>query len=216
MSETVEPVARRRLSEADRSRLLREAAAQVFLRDGYAAARMDDVARGAGMSKRTLYQHYPSKALLFEVVMEDCFAPFVMDMAMEHHPDLSTALRGMLEPVIRHLLEPRQIEVVRVVIAEVGRSPELAGAFYRAGPGRGAGPLERRLAAEIEQGRLRLTDASAASDMLFGMAIGVVHMFLLLGLRGPPGASEVAQLVADAVETFLRGALASAPAETIG
>jgi AcrR family transcriptional regulator len=211
MSETVEPVARRRLSEADRSRLLRESAAQIFLRDGYAAARMDDVARLAGMSKRTLYQLYPSKAALFEVVMEDCLCPFMMDQATEHEPDLATALRGMLEPVIRHLLEPRQVEVIRVVIAEVTRSPELAGAFYRAGPGRGAGSLERRLAAEIEQGRLRLTDAGEATDMLFGMALGVMHMFQLLGLRGPPDDAEIARLVGDAVETFLRGALASPP-----
>lgn len=207
MSEVADPTARRRLSDADRTRLLRESAADVFLRDGYAAARMDEVARGAGMSKRTLYQHYPSKAALFEAVMEDCLAPCVMDMAMEHHPDLSTALRGMLAPVISHLVEPRQVEVIRVVVAEVKRSPELADAFYRAGPGRGAGPLERRLATEIEHGRLRLTDPEAATDMLFGMAIGAVHMFLLLGLRGPPDGSEVERLVAEAVETFLRGAL---------
>ena len=132
MSEVADPTARRRLSDADRTRLLRESAADVFLRDGYAAARMDEVARGAGMSKRTLYQHYPSKAALFEAVMEDCLAPCVMDMAMEHHPDLSTALRGMLAPVISHLVEPRQVEVIRVVVAEVKRSPELADAFYRA------------------------------------------------------------------------------------
>ena len=75
MSETAEPLARRRLSETDRCRLLREAAGEVFLRDGYAAAHMDEVARGAGMSKRTLYQHYASKAALFEVVMEDWLAP---------------------------------------------------------------------------------------------------------------------------------------------
>ncbi len=97
MSETAEPIARRRLSDEDRCRLLREAAAEVFLRDGYAAAHMDEVARGAGMSKRTLYQHYPSKAALFEAVMDDGLAPFHLDMALEHHPDLATALRGMLE-----------------------------------------------------------------------------------------------------------------------
>ncbi len=211
MSETAEPVARRRLSEEDRCRLLRESAAVVFLRDGYAAAHMDEVARGAGMSKRTLYQLYPSKAALFEAVMEDCLAPFGVDMAMERHPDLGTALRGMLEGLIRHLFEPRQVAIFRLVIAEVKRSPELADAFHRAGPGRGAGSLERRLAAEIDQGRLRLTDARDAARMLFGMTIGTVHMFLLLGLQGPPDAADVTRLVAGAVETFLRGALVNGP-----
>lgn len=206
MSAFAEPIARRRLSDEDRARLLREAAAIVFLRDGYAAARMDEVARGAGMSKRTLYQHYASKAALFEAVMADCLAPFGMDMALERDPDLATALRGMLEALIRHLFEPRQVAIFRLVIAEVNRSPELADAFHRAGPGRGASSLERRLASEMEQGRLRPTDAHEAAHMLFGMALGSMHTFLLLGLQGPPEDGEVARLVAHAVETFLHGA----------
>ncbi|MEO3470550.1 TetR/AcrR family transcriptional regulator [Roseomonas sp. CAU 1739] len=205
MSDAAEPIARRRLSDEDRCRILREAAAVVFLRDGYAAANMDTVARGAAMSKRTLYQHYPSKAALFEAVMEDCLAPFGMDMALERDPDLATALRGMLEALIRHLFEPRQVAIFRLVIAEVNRSPELADAFHRAGPGRGANSLERRLASEIEQGRLRLTDAREAARMLFGMAVGATHTFLLLGLQGPPADAEVARLVANAVATFLHG-----------
>ncbi len=207
MSATAEPIARRRLSDEDRCRLLRESAAAVFLRDGYAAAHMDEVARSAGMSKRTLYQHYPSKAALFEAVMEDGLAPFSLDMAMEHHPDLATALRGMLEALSLHLFEPRQVAIFRLVIAEVKRSPELAEAFHRAGPGRGAGSLERRLAAEIAQGRLRLADAAAAARKLFGMAIGAAHMALLLGIREAPARSEVAQMVADAVAIFLHGTL---------
>ena len=206
MSATAEPIARRRLSDEDRSRLLREAAAIVFLRDGYAAAHMDEVARGAGMSKRTLYQHYASKAALFEAVMQDCLAPFGMDMAVERDPNLATALCGMLEALIHHLFEPRQVAIFRLVIAEVNRSPELADAFHRAGPGRGANSLERRLASEIEQGRLRLTDAREAARMLFGMALGATHTFLLLGVQGPPEGTEVARLVANAVETFLHGA----------
>ena len=99
--------------------------------------------------------------------------------------------------------------IFRLVITEVKRSPEMAGAFYRAGPGRGANSLQRRLAAEIEQGHLRLTDAREAASMLFGMALGSTHIFLMLGLQGPPGRAEVARNVADAVDTFLRGALAA-------
>jgi TetR/AcrR family transcriptional regulator of autoinduction and epiphytic fitness len=207
MSETAEPMVRRRLSEADRCRMLRDAAAEVFLRDGYADARMDDVARGAGMSKRTLYQLYASKAALFEAVMEDCLAPFGMDMALEREPDLAKALRGMLEGLINHLFEPRQVAIFRVVISEVKRSPELADAFHRAGPGRCATSLERRLAVEIEQGRLRLTDPQEAARMLFGMAMGASHTFLLLGLHERPERPALARQVAAAVDTFLRGAL---------
>lgn len=210
MSEVAEAAPRRRLSEADRDRLLRQAALGIFLRDGYTAARMDDVAQAAGMSKRTLYQNYASKALLFEAVMQDSLCPVGIDPAAEAEPDLATALRSMLASVARHLFEPQQVAIFRLIIAEVRRAPELADAFHRAGPGRGASSIERRLATEIESGRLRLTDARQAARMLFGAAIGAAHMFLLLGLNGPPTEAEIERLAGDAVEIFLRGALVAA------
>lgn len=206
MSMTIEPMARRRLCEADRFRLLREAAETVFLRDGYAAAHMDDVAQLAGMSKRTLYQHFPSKAALFEAVMQDGLCPIIMDVAMEDEPDLHTALRGMLVSLTRHLFQPRQVAIFRLIIGEVKHAPELASAFHQAGPGKGATALERRLAAEMAQGRLAITDPREGARMLFGMAIGAAHMFLLLGLQGPPDDAELESRANTAVRIFLEGA----------
>ncbi|MBW6400668.1 TetR/AcrR family transcriptional regulator [Roseomonas sp. HJA6] len=207
MSTTAEAAPRRRLGEADRFRLLREAAETVFLRDGYATARMDDVAQLAGMSKRTLYQHFASKAELFRAVMEDCLCPFALDSSLDDEPDLALALRSMLVALTRHLFNPRQVAIFRLIIGEVKRSPELADAFNQAGPAKGAGALERRLAAEMAKGRLSLADPTEAARMLFGMAIGAAHMFLLLGLQGPPSEAEMERRAGDAVAVFLRGAL---------
>lgn len=212
MSETAEAPPRRRLTEADRLRLLREAAETVFLRDGYAAARMDDVAHQACMSKRTLYQLYPSKAALFEAVMQDCLGPLHLDPALDTEPDLARALQGMLVCLTRHLFEPRQVAIFRLIIAEVKRSPELADAFHRAGPGRGAGAIEIRLAAEMAAGRLRLSDANQGARMLFGLALSASHIFLLLGLNGPPTLAEMERMAADAVSIFLHGTLIDAQA----
>lgn len=212
MSATTEAPPRRRLCEADRLRLLREAAEKVFLRDGYAAARMDDVAHLAGMSKRTLYQHFPSKADLFAAVMEDCLCPFALDGALDSEPDLAAALHSMLVALLRHLFEPRQVAIFRLIIAEVKRSPELADAFHQAGPGKGASALERRLAREMAEGRLALADPCEAARMLFGMAIGASQMFLLLGVHGAPTEQEMTERARTAVEVFLHGALRRAAA----
>lgn len=206
MSATADAPPRRRLDEADRFRLLREAAETVFLRDGYATARMDDVAHLAGMSKRTLYQRFPSKAALFEAVMEDCLCPLAFDASLDKEPDLAGALRAMLLTLTRHLFHPRQVAIFRLIIGEVNRSPELADAFHRAGPAKGAGALEYLLGREIDAGRLVLTDAREAARMLIGMAMGAAQMFMLLGLQGPPSEAEMEARVNDAVEVFLRGA----------
>jgi len=207
MSMQVTALQRGRLSENERYQALREAAETVFLREGYAAAHMDDVARAAGMSKRTLYQIFPSKAALFEAVIEGYLAPLHIDTELEEEPDLEKALTGMLEVAACHLLAPRQSGIYRLIVAEVNRSPELADAFHRAGLGRGASSLERRISAEVRKGRLRVSNPRDAASMLFGMAIGTIHNKMLLGLRGPPDEAEISARVRDAVAVFLHGAL---------
>lgn len=202
---------RARLAETERRQILLDAAEAVFLREGYAVATMDDVARGAGMSKRTLYQCFASKAELFEAVMDAALAPLRIDTSLaEGGPDLARALEGILIAAARHLLAPRQLALFRLVIAEAHRSPELARAFHRAGPGRGASSLELRIAAAVREGQLRPCDPKAMAEMLYGMALGSMHMTALLGPREPPEEAEMAVRIENAVQIFLHGVLTTA------
>lgn len=197
---------RPRMPESERCRILFEAASELFLRDGYTQTSMDEVARRAGMSKRTLYQLFPSKTALFEATIAAAVAPLHLDTELEREPDLELALAGILEAAGRHLLASRHVAIFRVAIAEVQRSPELAEVSHRVIFGHRTSSLQRRIATEIAQGRLCLDDAEAAARMLFGMAFGAVQMMMLLGLRGPPDDREIAQLACSAVAVFLRGA----------
>ncbi|WP_198376107.1 TetR/AcrR family transcriptional regulator [Neoroseomonas rubea] len=192
--------------DATRRQRLCEAAAGVFLRDGYAAANMDDVARAAGMSKRTLYQVFPSKAALFEATIAATLVPIALDTELERDPDLRRALTGILRAAAAHLLSERQIGIFRLVIGERHCSPELAAATHRVLTSRGASALERRLAAEADAGRLRLSDPAMAARMLYGMVLGSPQMRLLLGVRDPLEPIEIAVLAEAAVGLFLDGA----------
>lgn len=194
------------MPEAQRRHILCEAAAAVFMRDGYTAASVDDVARGAGMSKRTLYRFFPSKAALFEATISEALAPLHLDSAIEREPDLEVALTGMIEAAGQHLLALRPTGIFRLVIAEVHRSPELAETSHRVLLRRGASALHRRIAAEMERGGLHPGDAEATARILYGMALGPAQMRMLLGMRGAPGPEEIAALARDAVAIFLHGA----------
>ncbi len=198
---------RERMPAPERTRLLCEAAEQVFLRDGYAEANLDEVARLAGMSKRTLYQHFPSKAALFEACIAAALAPPPPEQ--EEAEALEPALVAMLRGAGTHLLNARQIAIFRLVIAEGTRTPELAEAFHRAVVNKGASALQRRLEQEMRRGRLRLRDAEAGAKMLFGMALGAAQIKLLLGLRGAPDLGELESLSRQAVALFLHGASAA-------
>ena len=197
---------RPRLPCAARRARLCEEAARIFLRDGYAAASMNAVARAAGMSKRTLYQVFPSKAALFEQTITAAIAPIALDTALAQESDLRRALTGILMTAAEHLLAARQIGIFRLVIAERHRSPELAEVTLRVLTSRGASALERRLTAETETGRLRLDRPETAARMLYGMVLGSAQIRLLLGVRGPLEAAELAELASSAVEIFLDGA----------
>src|SRR6185436_11865592 len=60
----------RQLDESERRRRLIEAAEKVFVQMGYGAANVDDIAGRAAMSKKTLYQVFPTKESLFAAVIE--------------------------------------------------------------------------------------------------------------------------------------------------
>lgn len=203
----------RRPSAQERVPTVRAAAAAVFVEMGYGAASMDDVARAAGMSKRTLYQLFSSKAALLSAVVEDHLAPLHIGSELEDEPDLEAALVGMLGTAARHLLSPPQLGIFRLIATEVHRSPELAAAFHKAGPGRGEVAIERRLAREAKAGRLRVSSAEAAVHMLFSLVMAPVQMATLLGVhdllgqRDPPDEAEIGFRVREAVSVFLHGVL---------
>lgn len=196
------------MPEEARRQALMEAAASVFIRDGYAAANMDKVAQEAGMSKRTLYRLFPSKAALFEATIHDSLAPAPFDPSLAPERDLRAALTGMLEAAGRHLLAWRRTGILRLVIAEQTRTPELAETVHRVLVRRGATALQRVIAGEMERGRLRPGDPEAVGRMLYGMAFGSMQIRLLLGVRTLPDAAEITELAREAVEVFLNGARA--------
>ncbi|MGG5890920.1 TetR/AcrR family transcriptional regulator [Falsiroseomonas sp. HC035] len=195
------------MPEEERRHLLQETAATIFLRDGYAAASMDDVARAAGMSKRTLYRAFPSKAELFETTISSTLLPLNIELEVERDPNVQTALTGILQATGQHLLAQRQTSIFRLVIAEVQRSPELAETWHRVLVSRGCSSLQRRLALEVAQGKLTLEDPVIAARMLYGMAFGAIQIRMLLGVALAPDAREMSAMVRDAVAVFLNGAL---------
>ncbi|WP_165585297.1 TetR/AcrR family transcriptional regulator [Roseococcus sp. SYP-B2431] len=198
---------RPRLPEAERRQAILRVAESVFLAQGYAATNMDDVARGARMSKKTLYQLFSSKEALFEAVMTEHLAPLLVATPEEAEDDLRKGLIALLDRAATHLLDERHAGFFRLISAEVKRTPELAEAFHRAGPARGKGALERYLAAQAARGNLRLEDPEEAAGMLFGLAIGEPHMRMILAQRHAPGPEEISARVARAVDIFLNGTL---------
>lgn len=208
----------RQIAESDRRVLLIEAAEKVFVELGYGAASVDDIAKRAGMSKKTLYQLFDTKESLFTAVIAARRAA-LKDMIEaeccgdDQSPD--QVLRKFLGQVARFVLARRQSALYRLVIAESQRAPELACAFYREGPSKARLALTQWLEMQNERGILAVAEPDSAASMLFSMVIGEPQMRLLIGDMHEPEEAAIDERVDKAVRLFLDGAVPRHPADPI-
>ena len=199
----------RQLDEEVRRERLIAAAEHVFVEMGYGAANMDDIARRAAMSKKTIYQIFETKQELFAAVIEsrrDALAAIIGGEAVDDAQRPEDVLRQFLRQIARFILAPRQAALYRLAVSESQRAPELANAFYREGSTKVCSPLTEWLAMQHERGILHVPDPTTAAKMLFHMAVAELQMRLLIGERREPDDTAIAERVDYAVRLFLDGA----------
>src|SRR5436305_3006427 len=126
---------------ARKRRAILDAATTTFLSKGYLGTSMDEIAALAQVSKQTVYKHFSDKQSLFtEIVtgtvneISDPVSDEVGQLA--DSGDLEADLRDLARRLLARVMQPRLLELRRLVIAEAGRFPELGRAFYDRGPGR--------------------------------------------------------------------------------
>lgn len=182
------------------------AAFKVFVKNGFLGTSMDKVAKVAGVSKATVYNHFEDKVELFKHVMiwhcETLMASAqVTDYLAKN--SLREKLRAFADGVTRALLDKRSIDFVRVVVFETGQFPELGKAIW----GRGIPlvlELSRFLEREQKAGRLKIANTSIAARQFLGLIKENSVWPILMGAsveNSPQSIKEVNDL---AVEMFLR------------
>jgi AcrR family transcriptional regulator len=193
----------RQMSDSERRGQLIAVAGDMFLKKGYRATTMDDIAQSAGMSKKTLYQVFAAKTELFDALLTAWFAPFTVPVESDGRSP-SEVLTDLLCRLTNFALSDRQISMTRLLIAETSHSEEISIALERQGIGRGKGALERWLAVEVAQGTLRIDDPEEAANMLFFTAAGDFLLGLLLRTRPRPSVEDVSARVTRVVTTFFQ------------
>jgi AcrR family transcriptional regulator len=135
MAEVLEarPETRKR-RKAERPQEILEAAFAEFSRNGYATTTLDRIAERAGVTKGTIYVYFQNKEHLFiSMVQEFTKAAHetVQEMYETHEGSTADLLRAQFSFMYRHIVEDkRRREVVRMLIAEASRFPELADRYY--------------------------------------------------------------------------------------
>jgi TetR/AcrR family transcriptional regulator, mexJK operon transcriptional repressor len=194
---------------ARKRRAILEAAAEIFLREGYLGAGMDEIAALAVVSKPTVYAHFADKERLFvEIVLATVneLSDPVHDEVRRfaHTGDLGADLRDLARRLLERVLQPRLLQLRRLVIAEAGRFPQLGRKFHERGPGRTVEALAAIFERLGARGLLRIGDSAvAASQFNWLVTSAPINQAMLLGPGYEPEPAALDRAAADAVRTFL-------------
>ena len=111
-----------------------DAATTAFLRGGYLGTNMDEIAAAAGVSKQTVYKHFADKERLFSEVVVSLVSQasdpvFEAVRHLEDTGDLAADLRDLARRQLTLVIQPRMMQLRRLVISEVKRFPQLGRTF---------------------------------------------------------------------------------------
>lgn len=163
----------RHVAAENRAAIL-EAATALFLELGYDRTPLARVAAGAGVSKATLFKQFPTKAELFEAaVLAAGDTPDSEPLELpsgDFHSGLVSLGLAYAELVSR----PRMTDLMRVVIAESARFPELRERTFDFGTLPVLSALRRYLQAVNTQGTADVDDLDVASAQFLGMIANIV------------------------------------------
>jgi TetR/AcrR family transcriptional repressor of mexJK operon len=190
-------------------RAILEAATTVFLRNGYVGTSMDEIAALAAVSKQTVYKHFADKQHLFSEIVtstvDRASEPVQAEVLdLQDSGDVEADLRDLARRQLAAVMQPRLLQLRRLVIGEAGRFPELGRSFYERGPGRTLAALATTFARLAERGVLRLDDPQLAAAHFNWLIMSIpLNEAMLCGHDDPPPGADLDRYADSGVHVFL-------------
>jgi AcrR family transcriptional regulator len=145
------------------------AALDEFSAQGFAAARMDDVARRAGVAKGTIYLHFRDKEELFQELIRSVLSPFVgtLETTLRADVPVRAIVSHVIELFVSEVYGTRRKDVIRLILTEGQRFPHIAEFYYREVLARILAAIRAVLARAVERGELK-SEAAVRFPQLVG------------------------------------------------
>jgi TetR/AcrR family transcriptional regulator, mexJK operon transcriptional repressor len=194
---------------ARKHRAILEAATTVFLDNGYMGTSMDEIAALARVSKQTIYKHFADKESLFveivtNTVNEISDPVYAEVLRLADTGDIDADLRDLARRLLKSVMQPRLLQLRRLVIGEASRFPALGRTFSERGPGRTIAALAATFERLAARGVLRLEDAELAASHFNWLIMSTpLNQAMLLGSDAPPAQANLKRHADSAVRVFL-------------
>jgi len=178
---------------AERRQAIIEAALDEFIARGFAATRLDDIAKRAGVAKGTIYLHFKDKESMFEELIRTAIVPLVG--RMQGPPPAGATVRDAIEgfalAFIQEIAKTRRGDIVRVIVAEGPRFPAIADFYYREVVSRGLTGMRALIEAGIARGEIKNKNLAKFPQILVAPAMIAVIWQSLFAKHAPLDAIEM-------------------------
>ncbi len=183
------------------------AALRVFSERGFAASRLDDVAREAGVSKAALYLYFESKQAIFEALVRSAVVPNVErleGLVAGWQGSAGDLLRTLVQAIARLVVHSEVSAFPKLIIAEASNFPDLAKLYRSAVIERVLGLLASIVRRGIEGGEFRPTDPDLAARLVIAPLL-FSAIWKTCFARHDKASFDPAPLLALHVDTLVKG-----------
>lgn len=172
-----------------------------FIARGFAATRLDDVARRAGVAKGTIYLHFKDKESMFEELIRTAIVPLIGRLTGP--PPLRGSIRDAIEgfalTFVEEVVTTRRADIVRLIIAEGARFPAIADFYYREVISRGLVGMTALIKLAVARGEIRNAELARFPQILVAPAIVAVIWKSLFERHSPLDAIEMFRVHLDLI-----------------
>jgi AcrR family transcriptional regulator len=198
---TANPPSNRAERAAERRQAIIEAALDEFIARGFTAARLDDVAKRAGVAKGTIYLHFKDKESMFEELIRTALVPLIGRL---HTPppmggSVRDAVEGFASNFITEVANTRRGDIVRLIVAEGPRFPAIADFYYREVVSRGLAAMRALIELAVARGEIRQQNLARFPQILVAPAIVAVIWQSLFSKHAPLDGIEMFRVHLDLI-----------------
>jgi AcrR family transcriptional regulator len=195
-----------RVTEARRQEIVRTAAT-LFIEKGYADVTIDEIIKLVGGSKTTLYSCFGGKEQLFETVIREPCIDMSIVVDVDAAGDIETQLIQIGRQFLKSVLDPKILELHRLMVSTGKTLPSVGAFFYEKGPSTAYAIVARWMAKQQAAGKLGGDDPRQLSALFLDMLIGE-HQLALLTSPKKSSRRGIEKTVRTAARLFLYGAAA--------
>ena len=192
---SAKPPSGRAARAAERRQAIIEAALDEFVARGFAATRLDDVAKG------TIYLHFKDKEALFQELIRTALVPLIGRLATPPPAggSVRAALEGFAKTFAQEVVTTRRGDIVRLIVAEGARFPGIADFYYREVVSRGLAGMRALIELGVKSGEIRQEGLTRFPQIVVAPAIVAVIWQGLFGRHAPLDATEMLRVHLDLI-----------------